>query len=75
MSARTPIVLRDADRNDAAALVALWSECAAASRDEGSEAFTQQALWREPGVAEAEAALELNLAQSDKRIVARDGRR
>ncbi len=69
MSARSPIVLRDADRDDAAALVALWSECAAASRDEGSEAFTQQALWREPGIAEAESALELNLAQPDKRVV------
>ena len=51
MSSRHPIVLRDADREDAAALIALWSECAAASRDEGSEAFTQQMLWREPGVA------------------------
>ena len=55
MSVRAPIVLRDADRDDAAALIALWSECAAASQDEGSEAFTQQALWREPGLAEAAA--------------------
>lgn len=69
MSSRPHIVLRDADRDDAGALVALWSECAAASRDEGSEAFTQQALWREPGVAEAGAALELNLARPDKRII------
>ncbi len=69
MSARTPIVLRDADRDDAAALIALWSECAAASHDEGSEAFTQQALWREPGVAEAAAALDINLGQPNKRIV------
>jgi ribosomal protein S18 acetylase RimI-like enzyme len=69
MSARTPIVLRDADRDDAAALIALWSECAAASLDEGSEAFTQQALWREPGVAEASAALDINLGQPNKRIV------
>lgn len=69
MSARSPIVMRDAEREDAAALVALWAECAGASLDEGSEAFTQQALWREPGVAEAAAALELNLAQPNKRIV------
>ncbi len=69
MSARTPIVLRDADRDDAAALIALWSECASASRDEGSEAFTQQALWREPGLAEAAAALDVNLEQPNKRIV------
>ncbi|GAA3534840.1 hypothetical protein GCM10022234_34580 [Aeromicrobium panaciterrae] len=69
MSARNPIVLRDADRDDAAALIALWSECAAASKDEGSEAFTQQALWREPGVAEAAAALDVNLGQPNKRIV------
>jgi ribosomal protein S18 acetylase RimI-like enzyme len=69
MSSRHPIVLRDADREDAAALIALWSECADASRDEGSEAFTQQMLWREPGVAEAAAALEFALRSPDKRII------
>lgn len=69
MPARPYICLREADRNDAAALIALWAECADAGLDEGSEAFTQQALWREPGVAEAAAALELNLAQPNKRIV------
>jgi N-acetylglutamate synthase-like GNAT family acetyltransferase len=69
MSARPPIVLRDAVRDDASALVALWSECAGAGQDQGSEAFTQQALWREPGIAEAEAALELTLSRPDKRII------
>ncbi|AWB92040.1 GNAT family N-acetyltransferase [Aeromicrobium chenweiae] len=69
MSARPHIVLRDADREDAAALVALWTECAGASVDEGSEAFTQQALWRKPGVAEAAAALDLSLNKPDKRII------
>jgi GNAT superfamily N-acetyltransferase len=69
MSSRHPIVLRDAEREDAAALIALWSECAAASQDEGSEAFTQQALWREPGVAEAAEALDLSLIRTDKRII------
>jgi ribosomal protein S18 acetylase RimI-like enzyme len=69
MTSRHPIVLRDADREDAAALIALWSECAASSRDEGSEAFTQQMLWREPAVAEAAAALEFALRAPDKRII------
>ena len=69
MSSRHPIVLRDADREDAAALIALWAECAAASRDEGSEAFTQQMLWREPGVAEGADALEFALRSPDKRII------
>lgn len=69
MSARPHIVLRDAVRDDAAALVALWSECVGASQDEGSEAFTQQALWRQPGIAEAAAALELSLSRPDKRII------
>ena len=69
MSSRHPVVLRDADREDAAALIALWSECAGASRDEGSEAFTQQSLWREPSVAEAAAALEFALRSPDKRII------
>ena len=69
MSNRAAIVLRDAEVEDAAALIRLWSECAAASRDEGSEAFTQQSLWREPEVAEAASALSLNLNSGDKRII------
>ena len=50
-------------------MVTLWAECAGAGQDEGAEAFTQQSLWREPGVAEAAAALELNLGHTDKRII------
>ncbi len=69
MSSRHPIVVRDADREDAAALISLWSECAASSLDEGSEAFTQQMLWREPDVPEAAAALEFALRAPDKRII------
>ena len=69
MSVRPHIVLRDADREDAHALIALWAECAGAGQDEGSEAFTQQSLWREPGVAEAAAALDFNLGHPDKRII------
>jgi ribosomal protein S18 acetylase RimI-like enzyme len=69
MSARPHIVLRDADREDAAALVALWSECVGSSGDDGSEAFTQQAMWREPGVAEAASALDFTLSRPEKRII------
>ena len=69
MSSRHPIVVRDADREDAAALISLWSECAASSLDEGSEAFTQQMLWREPDVPEAAASLEFALRAPDKRII------
>ncbi|WP_375003203.1 GNAT family N-acetyltransferase [Aeromicrobium sp. CTD01-1L150] len=66
---RSPLVLRDATREDAAALAALWSECAADSDSETSEAFTQQSMWHEPSVAEAAEALELHLSQPDKRII------
>lgn len=69
MSARPPIVLRDADREDAAALIALWRSSAETSRNEGQDSMAASALWREPGVAEAAAALELNLANPDKRII------
>lgn len=68
MSSRTPIVLREADREDAAALIALWAECAGANKDEGSEAFTQHSLWREPDVVEAASAIELNLQLPDRRM-------
>jgi len=69
MSGRFSLVIRDADREDAASLIELWDQCAVASRDEGVEAFSQQALWRKPGVAEAAAAIELNLSRPDKRIL------
>lgn len=69
MGPRPQIVLRDADREDAAALVRLWSECAEAGKDHGPEVFTHQALWREPDVPEAAAAIELNLAAPAKRII------
>lgn len=69
MSARPHVILRDATREDAAALVALWTECAGASKDEGSEAFTQQSLWRQPGLAEAESALEMTLGRPDRRVI------
>lgn len=69
MSSRTHLVLRDASREDAAALTQLWIECAAESKDEGSEAFTQQALWREPSLDEAAEAVALNLRSPDRRII------
>lgn len=69
MAARPPIVLRDADREDAAALINLWRDCAETSRNEGVDVLSSTALWCEPGVAEAAAALELNLGNPDKRII------
>ncbi len=69
MGTRPQIVLRDVDREDAAALVRLWAECADAGTDQGVEAFTHQSLWREPGVAEAAEAIDLNLARPGKRII------
>lgn len=69
MAARPAIVLRDADREDAAALINLWRDCAETSRKDGSDLFSKTVLWREPGVAEAAAALELNLANPGRRIV------
>ncbi len=69
MSVRPPIVLRDADREDAAGLIRLWRDCAETSREEGVDVLSSTALWREPGVAEAAAALELNLANPDKKII------
>ncbi len=69
MTGRSPVVLRDADPEDAAALVALWTECASSGEDDGAEAFTHQSLFREPSVAEAASAIELNLVKPEKRII------
>jgi N-acetylglutamate synthase-like GNAT family acetyltransferase len=69
MGTRPPIVLRDADREDAAALVALWCECAEQVTGQDSDATAHHLLWREPGVPEAAEALELNLSRPGKRII------
>lgn len=69
MANRSPIVMRDATPEDAAALVALWAESARVSEEEGGEAFSYQSLFREPSVAEAASAIEQNLARPGKRII------
>lgn len=69
MSVRSPITVRDADREDAAGLIALWGDCAETSRSEGVDILSTTALWREPGVAEAAAALELSLSSPFIRIL------
>jgi GNAT superfamily N-acetyltransferase len=69
MAARPVTVLRGAGCEDAAALITLWRECAETSREEGSDVLSSTALWREPPVAEAAAALDLNLANPDRRII------
>jgi len=69
MSGRLPLVIRGAVREDAAALIALWDECATVSPDDAGEALTQQAMWRKPSVAEAAEAIELNLSRPEKRIL------
>lgn len=60
MSARHPITLRDADHEDAAALIALWDECA-----EGAETDLVASL-TVPGAA---AAVDEALARGDARLL------
>lgn len=69
MGARPPVTLRDATIDDAENLIRLWAACAAAAGDEGSEAFSQQTLWREPTCEEAAEALAFNFAQRARRIL------
>src|SRR5665811_1045114 len=61
VSVRPHVVLREGDREDAAALISLWRDCAG-DGESGNRANTS-ALWREPGVAEAAAALDQNFGQ------------
>lgn len=68
MAQRVPLCVREATRTDAGALIALWS----ASLDHAdSAALPSQfgvAPWREPSVAEAEAAVDHHLSSSDTRL-------
>lgn len=67
MSARTPVVLRDATVDDAPALAALWTKSVEESSDGGDG--PAQGLWREPSDEEAGEALALQLSNPRKRII------
>lgn len=69
MPIRSGVTLREATPQDAAGLIALWSECAAANRSEGVEASAYSNLWREPSVEEAEQALTLTLDRHERHMV------
>ncbi|SKB03158.1 GNAT family N-acetyltransferase [Aeromicrobium choanae] len=69
MALRQPVEIRDVEVDDAASLIELWSACAEAVRDEGSEAFTQQGLWRCPTEAEAREAIEFNAREHRRRFL------
>lgn len=68
MALRQPVEIREAEADDAADLIELWAACAEAASDEGSEAFTQQTLWRRPSVAETREALEFNARHHGRRL-------
>ena len=69
MPMRPSVSLREATPADAAELIALWSECAAANRSEGVEASAYSNLWREPTVEEAQEALTLTLARPGRHMI------
>lgn len=67
MSARTPVVLRDATIDDAPALAALWIRSVEDSAGGGDG--PAQGLWREPTDEEAGEALDLHLSNPRKRVI------
>ncbi|MCL3837387.1 GNAT family N-acetyltransferase [Aeromicrobium duanguangcaii] len=69
MALRHPVEIRDVELDDASSLIKLWVACAEAVSDEGSEAYTQQTLWRCPDEAEARAAIEFNAREHRRRLI------
>lgn len=69
MVARHPVEIRDVEPDDAQQLIDLWESCAQAAGDEGSETFTQPALWRRPTEAEAREAIEFNGTSHHRRLL------
>lgn len=63
---RPQIVLRDAEREDAAPLISLWQLCLEHHQSHGGG---QVAAWRKPGVAEAAAAFDFNFGDRSRRMV------
>lgn len=69
MPLRQPVEIRDVELADAPQLIELWQQSASAAGDEGSEAFTQQTLWRCPTEAEAREAIEFNASSHRRRLL------
>lgn len=69
MALRASVEIRDAEPDDAAALIDLWETCAEAVGDEGSEVYTQRTLWRRPSVQEAREAIEFNRREHGRRLI------
>lgn len=69
MALRQPVEIRDAEVDDASQLIDLWSACAQAAGDEGSETFTQPTLWRRPTEAEAREAIAFNASSHHRRLL------
>jgi N-acetylglutamate synthase-like GNAT family acetyltransferase len=68
MALRQPVEIRDVEPDDASSLIELWTACAEAVQDEGSEAYTQQTLWRCPSEDETREALAFNSREHRRRL-------
>ncbi|MGJ9423323.1 N-acetyltransferase family protein [Aeromicrobium sp. CF3.5] len=69
MTGRSQIVVRDTVVEDAAELIGLWDECGRDGGDGDLESLLPAASWRDPQVAEAAAALSLNMQDPTRRMI------
>jgi len=65
---RLPIVVRDAEPEDASALIELWGSCVDAVEKDTAEGIGAGA-WREPKIAESAAAISTHNADPVKRLL------
>ncbi|MGH3423879.1 MAG: GNAT family N-acetyltransferase [Nocardioidaceae bacterium] len=66
---RLPVVVRDAEPEDAAALIDLWGQCVRAADGDGVDGVSPGTVWREPVVAEAAAAIGDSEADPRRRLL------
>lgn len=66
---RLPVVVRDAEPEDAAALIDLWRRCVKDADTEGYEGHNPSAMWDEPHVAESADAIEETSCTTTRRLI------
>lgn len=69
MGTRLSVLVRDAVREDAEALISIWRANACPTGAAGDESPAANPMWREPGIEESVAAVDLHLDNPERRLL------
>lgn len=66
---RLPVVIREAEPEDAAALIDLWGRCVKDADQDGMESMNASSMWRPPMISESADAIADALQRNDERLI------